>query len=131
MSEQGPNPFAAPGRGATGSGDHYGGQYASQGPAPGVGAYTAPPPPANVSAIVLLVLATIAVLPSFLLATPSFVISIVALSRNRDAPRSSRRLTLIGWALLAVAVVIAGAVWWWVLDWLGSGGGSFDDSFSV
>jgi hypothetical protein len=71
------------------------------------------------------------VLPSFLLATPAFVVSIVALSRNRDAPRSSRRLAVIGWALLAVAVVIAGAVWWWVLDWLGSGGGSLEDPFSV
>jgi hypothetical protein len=131
MSEQGPNPFAAPGRGATGPDDHLVGAYASQGPAPAAGAYTAPPPPANVSAIVLLVLAAIAVLPSFLLATPSFVISIVALSRNRDAPRSSRRLAALGWILLAVAAVIAGAVWWWVLDWLGSGGGSVNDPFST
>ncbi len=133
MSQQDPNPFAAPGGGPAGSGPSYGapGQYASQGPAPAVGSYNAAPPPANVSAIVLLVLSTIAVIPTFLLATPPFVMSIVALARNRDAPRSSRRLALLGWALLAVAVVIAGAVWWWILDRLASGGGDLGDPFST
>ena len=129
MSEREPNPFAAPGR--TSGPVRYGGSsaYVSQGAAPMPGSYNAPPPPANVSAIVLLVLSTIAVLPTFLVATPAFITAIVALSRNRDAPASSRRLALIGWALLAVAVLIGAAVWLWVLNRLESGG--IDDPFSI
>lgn len=119
MREQEQNPFAAPGQGRPGV---VGSDYVSQGPLPGVGAYAAPAPPANVSAIILLVISTIAVIPTFLLATPPFVMAIVALSRNRDAPDSSRRIALIGWAILAIAVVIAAAVWWWVFEQLGATG---------
>ena len=117
MSQPEPNPFARPEPGVPGP-STYGapGGYASQGPAPAAGSYNAAPPGPNVSAIVLLVLSTLAVLPSFLLATPAFVISIVALSRHRDAPASSRRLALLGWALFAAAVLIGAAVWWWLWD---------------
>ena len=128
MSEQEPNPFAVPGSAARPVGSEPAGVYASHGPAPVPGSYAPAPPPPNVSAIVLLVLSTLAVLPTFLLATPAFVVSIVALTRNRDAPASSRRLALIGWGLLAFALLIAAAVWWWVFDRFASG---TDDPFTV
>lgn len=127
MSEQEPNPFSTPASGAGGP-VPYGtpGAYVSQGAPPGVGSYAAPPPPANVSAIILLVVSTLAVLPTFFFAAPAFVISIVALVRNRDAPASSRRLALIGWVLLALAVLVAGALWWWALARIASGDGPID-----
>ncbi|MFV0462437.1 MAG: hypothetical protein ACK5MP_04440 [Nostocoides sp.] len=75
--------------------------------APAPGGYGRPPAPANVSAIVLVVMSSLLTLACCLPVVPALVIGIVALTKNNDDPVGSRRLAAWGWVAWAIGVVLA------------------------
>ncbi len=70
------------------------------------GSYPAPPP-SNGSAIGLTIVSGLAFLSCIgLLALPSLIIGIIALTKNATDPAGSRKLTKTGWIVLAACMAI-------------------------
>jgi hypothetical protein len=66
-----------------------------------------PPTPANGSAIALTIVSGVSVLFCNLLAIASLVLGIIALTKNRVEPESSKRLTKTGWIVFGVVWALA------------------------
>lgn len=85
---------------------------------PGYG-YTPPgrPSTTNASTIVLLVLSGLLTASTCIMGLPSLVMSIIAITKQDNDPEGARRLTMWGWIVLAIMVVlgaiaIAGIIAW-------------------
>ncbi|MEO7071133.1 MAG: hypothetical protein ABI131_11660, partial [Nostocoides sp.] len=96
------NPYATP----PGGYPQPGGYPAPGGPAPFTYSQ-APVSGTNVSAVVLLILSGLTLLGCCLVEIPAVILAIVALTKHKDDPAGSRRLTRFGWIAFAAGLVLA------------------------
>jgi F0F1-type ATP synthase membrane subunit c/vacuolar-type H+-ATPase subunit K len=91
---------------------------------------TAAKAPTNTSGIVLTILSGVSVLSCNILAIGSLVLGIMSLSKNATDPEASRRLTKIGWIVLASVWAIGIIVLIVAFIQLVSSSNNFDSDFS-